>query len=227
MATRKSNKASSQMHPTRVAKDAKEASKDRSRQTKTPVKPAPALMEFKTTAAVTVRDQHGKTSTAQHTVPKPDNVRAKDKSARKAAVKDKVKEDVKLVKAFKAANVKAAVLGGETVSKERLSECTADQLHGICREYGKGKTARFAGHSTLKKDELVKYVASGIRPPVVKSNKPANVGTMAYNLDLLRNRNGGKGYTSNDTSKSKSMFGCTVSSLKAAQLTKLVAALGL
>ncbi len=228
MATRKSSKTTSQMTRKGQTRTAAAAAAAPAKKDATFVPAAlPQPIRSNTDAPVTVRDEKGRTSPARHPAPMPESVRQKNTSAKKAAVKDKVKEDVKLVKAHKAANVKAAVLGGETVSKERLAECTASDLHDICRAYGKGKTARFAGHSTLRKDELVKYVATGVRPTVVKSDKAPNVGTMQYNLDVLRSRNGGKGYTSSDTAKCKAMFSCTISSLKAAQLTKLVAALGL
>lgn len=183
---------------------------------------APAPAAVPTTTELRSRSEAPK-PVATHTHTANDEKR---REVAKAEAKERAKQVDKNEKAEAAAKVKADVLAGRTVSETRLHGCTATQLHDICKHYGRGKTARFVGHSGLKKDDLVAYMASADRPPVEK--KAPNAGTMGYYLDILRSRNGGKGYTASDTALSKKRFdGKSISALKAEQVKALCKELGL
>lgn len=163
---------------------------------------------------------------AQHT-PSAD-VRERLAKVSAALAKEQAKQVDAADKAAAVASVRSDILAGRKVSATRLESLTATQLHAICSACGKGRGARFAGHSGMVKADLVAYMATGIRPAAPeKAEKVPNPGTVEYNLGLLRSRGPGKGFSAADTAKAKSMFGATISALKAEQLRKLVAALGL
>lgn len=45
-----------------------------------------------------------------------------------------------------------------------LASLSAEVLHKVATSYGKGKGAKYSGHSTLGKDELVAYLHTGVMP---------------------------------------------------------------
>lgn len=260
MATRK---PASQFNPTARAKDVKEAAKDRARQTKTPTVPAatPVYTELRS------RSEAPKPNCTHTSTANDEKRREVAKREHKEAVKDKVKEDVKLVKADAA--VRFLATSKDMLTTGRCLDQNAETLRTYCKNKGWG------GYSALKKDELVSFIMKGgikpaaqqgstrylrekaselkkqglisgpvssakvatLKAAVAKANMGQSVtvskpepkkGSMDYNKDLLRNKDG-KGYRSVYVAKAKAMFGekASISTLKAAELAKLVAALAL